>query len=247
MFTFWREGCGCEDFGGDAGEVAPAGVVSWCEGERDERGAGGDEGVVELPGEVVAETGGAKFGDGEAAGGDDQRGAGDGAGGGFDVEAESFMMNGQDAGSEAGEDAGGGALAFEESDDLLGGAVAEKLAEGFFVEGDVVRAHEGDHVRGGKAGERGSGEVGVGAEEVFGSGVQVGEVAAAAAGDEDLAAGSVGVVEQDDAAGAARGREGAHEAGGTGAEDEDVAGGGGAGHRFIVWRGGWTRERRGAS
>src|ERR1039458_6630867 len=48
------------------------------------------------------------------------------------------------------------------------------------------------------------------------------KVAAAAAGDEDLLAGTLGALEDEDAAPAASRLDGTHEAGGTGAEDEDV-------------------------
>ena len=63
---------GCDGFGGDAGEVAPEGVILWVEGEGDERGAGFDEVEVELARDVVAKGGCAHFGDGEAACGDDE-------------------------------------------------------------------------------------------------------------------------------------------------------------------------------
>ncbi len=66
--------------------VAPVGLVCGAEDEGDEGGAGFDDGVVELAGEVVAEGGCAEFGDGEAAGGDDEGLGEDGAGGGFDLE-----------------------------------------------------------------------------------------------------------------------------------------------------------------
>ena len=61
-----------DDFGGDAGEVAPVGLVLRVEDERDEAGAGGDDGDGRTAGEVVAEGGRAHLGDGEAAGGDDE-------------------------------------------------------------------------------------------------------------------------------------------------------------------------------
>ena len=130
--------------------------------------------------------------------------------------------DGEDAGGELDADVGVGALASSRVRMSLGGAVAEELAEGLLVLGDVVFFDQGEEVRRGEAGERGLGEVGVGGEEVFGAGVEVGEVAAAAAGDEDLLAGAVGVFEDEDAAAAAAGFDGAHEAGGAGAEDEDV-------------------------
>jgi hypothetical protein len=52
--------------------------------------------------------------------------------------------------------------------------------------------------------------------------VEVGEVAAASAGDEYFLAGAVGVVEDEGAAVSAASFDGGHEAGGTGSEDEDV-------------------------
>ena len=118
----------------------------------------------------------------------------------------------------------------------MGGAVAEELAEGFLVVGDAVLLDQGDEVGGRVAGERGLGEVGVGGEEVIGAGVEVGEVAAASAGDEDFFAGAVGVFEDEDAAAAAAGFDGAHEAGGAGSEDVDVEG-------CVAWGLGHERKR----
>ena len=117
-----------------------------------------------------------------------------------------------------------GTLAFEHGDDVVGGAVAEELAEGLLVVGNAVLVDEGDEVGGGVAAEGGLGEVGVVGEEVLGAGVEVGEVAAAAAGDEDFLAGFVGVVDEEDAGVAATGLDGAQEAGGSGSEDDDVEG-----------------------
>ena len=95
---------------------------------------------------------------------------------------------------------------------------------------DAVLFDEGDHVRGREAGEGGFCEVGVGGEEVFGAGVDVGEVTAPAAGDEDLAAGAVAVFEQEDAVAAASGLEGAHHSRCACAEDDDVEVVGDGGH-----------------
>ena len=115
-----------------------------------------------------------------------------------------------------------GALAQEHVEDVVGGTVAEELAEGFFVIRDAVLFNQGDEVLRGEAGERGLGEVGVGGEEVFRLGVDVGEVAATAAGDENLFAGAVGVLEDEGVATAASSFDGAHEARSAGAKDEDV-------------------------
>lgn len=58
--------------------------------------------------------------------------------------------------------------------------------------------------------------------EVFGTGVEIGEVAAASSGDEDLFASAFGVIQDSDGVASAAGLEGAHEASGPCAEDEDV-------------------------
>ncbi len=76
------------------------------------------------------------------------------AGGGFDAvglvagEADDFC-------AEEGTDVCGDALALKHGDDVVGGAVAEELAEGFFVEGDGVLLDEGDEVLRGVAAEGG--------------------------------------------------------------------------------------------
>jgi hypothetical protein len=77
-----------------------------------------------------------------------------------------------------------GCVTFREQhgDDFAGGAVAEELAQGFFVPGDTVAVDEGEEVARGVAGEGGTGEVGVGGEEAVRGGVQVGEIATPAAG-----------------------------------------------------------------
>ncbi len=54
--------------------------------------------------------------------------------------------------------------------------------------------------------------------------MQVGEVAATAAGDQDFLTDAVGVVEQQDAAAATAGVHGTEEARGAGAHDQDVIG-----------------------
>ena len=114
------------------------------------------------------------------------------------------------------------AFFFEHGDDLLRGAIAEELAESFFVVLDAMLFDEGDEVFWREASEGGFGKVRVRAEEVFGFGADVGEVAAAAAGDEDFFAGAVGVVEEEDAAASFAGFDGCHQAGGACAEDHYV-------------------------
>ena len=147
---------------------------------------------------------------------------GDWAGAGPDLETAAGLGYGEDACGELNVGVGGGALGEEHVEDVVGGAVAEELAEGFFVPGDAVFFDEGEEVLRGEAGERGFGKVRVGGEEVFRAGVEVGEVASPAAGDEDFFAGAVGVLEDEGAASAAAGFEAAHETSGSGSEDENV-------------------------
>ena len=61
-------------------------------------------------------------------------------------------------------------------------------------------------------------------EEAVRGGFQIGEVAAPATGNQDFLAGFVGVVQQQHPPAALPGRHGTHEAGGAGAEDDDIEG-----------------------
>ncbi len=94
---------------------------------------------------------------------------------------------------------GGAAFGFEHVGDVAGGVVAEELAEGFFVVGDAMFFDEGEEIRGSVAGQGGFGEVGIRGEEILRLAMDVGEVAAASAGDEDFLADAVGVFEDGDA------------------------------------------------
>ena len=195
------------------------------EDQRDEARAGLGDGMIELAGQVVAEGCGAHLGDGEAAGGDDEGLRADGALIGLDLETAScrivscaLLGDGEDVGGKLDAGVGFGALAEEHVEDVVGGSVAEELAEGFLVIGDTVLFYQGDEVLRVVASEGGLGEVGVGGEEVFRPGVDIGEVASASSGDEDLFARAVGEIEDEDTAVAAAGFDGGHEAGGTGAE-----------------------------
>ena len=218
---FFAEGgvpCRGDDFGGDAGEVGVALAVGGMEDERDESGAGWDNLQAELAGEIVAEAGCAHFGDGDAAGGDDEDGGTIFGFAGADGE-RSVVADFTDVGIDHDFYIGVAALGFEHGDDLRGGIVAEELAESFFVVGDSVFFDEGDEIGGGVTREGGFGEVRIFGEEVFWLGVEIREVAAAAAGDEDFLADFFGAFEEDDAAAAFSGFDGAQETGCAGTED----------------------------
>ena len=117
---------------------------------------------------------------------------------------------------------GAAAFGLEHVGDVGGGTVAEKLAERFFVIPDAVLFHQGDEIGRRVAGQSGFGEVGIGGEEILRLAMDVGEVAAASAGDEDFLADAVGVFEDSNAAATLGGFEGAEEAGCAAADYQDV-------------------------
>ena len=87
---------------------------------------------------------------------------------------------------------------------------------------DAVLFDEGEKIGGRVAGQRGFGEMRIGGEEILRRAIEIGEVGAAAAGNEDFAADAVVAFENGDTAAAFTAFGGAEETGGTGAEDEDV-------------------------
>jgi len=174
-----------------------------------------------LASEIVAEGSGADFGNGKAAGSDDEHGGTELGGGSVDDE---FGGTADFTDLEIQKNLNGGGAAFfvEHAEEFGGGAVAEKLAAFFFVIGDAVFFDESDEIGGGVAGEGGFGEVGIGGEKVFWRAMKIGEVGPAPAGDKDFAADAVVAFEQCDAAAAFAALGGAKQAGGAGAEDENV-------------------------
>jgi hypothetical protein len=118
-------------------------------------------------------------------------------------------------------------LGFEHVGDVLRGAVAEKLAESFLVIRNAMPFYQRNKIRRRVAGQRGFGEVFVGAEKIIGAAMDVREIAAAAAGDEDFLADAVSAFEDGDAASSFSGLGRAEEAGGASAEDQSV--------KFVGW------------
>ena len=72
------------------------------------------------------------------------------------------------------------------------------------------------------AGERRLGEVWIGRKKILRAGVQVGEIAAAAAGDQDFLADAVRAFEHQNAPPALARFHGTHQPGGAGSENDDV-------------------------
>jgi hypothetical protein len=115
------------------------------------------------------------------------------------------------------------------------------LAEGLFVVGNSVFLDQRDEIGWGVTGEGGLGEMRIFGEEVFGLGVKIREVAAAAAGDEDFFADFFGTLEEHDAAAAFAGFDGAHQTSCAAAEDDYVEVGQLNRSPFAGGIAGWTR------
>jgi len=83
-------------------------------------------------------------------------------------------------------DVGGSAFLLEHGDDVIRRAIAEQLAELFFVVWDAVLFDQFQESIGAVTSKGRFGEVGIPGDEVVRAGVKIGEIAAAAAGDENL-------------------------------------------------------------
>ena len=116
-------------------------------------------------------------------------------------------------------DLGGTAFRFEHIGDVAGCAVAEKLAQSFFVVGNGMAFDQGDEIGGCVAGQRRFGKVRVRGDEIFRAAMKIREIAAAAAGDKDFFAGTRGAFKDGNAPPALPCFDGAHQAGGTSAEN----------------------------
>src|SRR6266702_5035782 len=83
-------------------------------------------------------------------------------------------------------DTGFGALLVQHGNNVTSRPVAKELAQRFLVPADVVFFYQLQEIRRGVTRKRGLGKVRVRGKEVFRGGVQIGEVAAAPAGDQDF-------------------------------------------------------------
>ncbi len=118
--------------------------------------------------------------------------------------------------------AGGAALLFEHVSDVPCGAVAEQLAERLFMIRNMVLFDQRQKVLRREPRQGRLAEVRVSRYKVLRPAMQVGEIAAAAAGDEDLLANAIGMFEHRHAPSALAGFDGAHQPRGSGAEHDDI-------------------------
>ena len=205
----------------EAGQVAPAVRVLFIEDQGNEAGSAINDTKAKLLGEVISEAGCTHLRDRQATGGDDQRLGMKAPLRSLDEEAIR-LRNRFDLRAEEDVDASGCAFTLQHRYHLQCGPVAEELAKRLLVIADVMSIHQRDHVFRREAGERGLGEVRIFGEEVFGAGVKVGKVAAATPGDQNLFAGTVGMVDQRNTATALASFHGTHQTCGACSQDDDV-------------------------
>jgi hypothetical protein len=106
--------------------------------------------------------------------------------------------------------------------DVTACAVAEKLAQSFFVIRNSMVLHQRDEIGGCVASQRGFGKVGIRGDKVFRLAMKIGEVAAPAAGDQDFFASTRGSLKDGNAPAALPCFNGAQQASGTSAENYGI-------------------------
>jgi len=116
----------------------------------------------------------------------------------------------------------GTTLGFEQFHNILCGTVAKKLAERLLVIRNVVFFTQREEVGSLVPRQDGFREWGVWGLEMFRPAMEVGEIAAASAGDENLFADPVGSFQDRDAASAFARLDRAHEPGGSGAQNYHI-------------------------
>ena len=189
--------------------------------QRRQRRPGRNDLQSELPRKVVAKRSRADLGNRKPARGNDQdRGTKLGAIGVQNKLGGALHL--ADLAAEKNLDRSLTALGLKHVSNIMGRAVAEKLPQGLLVVGNAMLLDQRDEIGGGVTSQRGFGEVRIRRDEVFRAAVDIGEIAAAPARDQDLLANTVGVLQHRDAAAALAGLNRAHQSGGAGAKDENV-------------------------
>ncbi len=188
-----------DDVSGDARKIAVVALFVFGEEQGHKSRAWFDDFQTELTREMVAERSRADFGDRKAACCNDQDRST--KLGGVSLHDElGGLLNFFHFGVQNDLDACLAALGFEHVCDVLRGAIAEKLAKSFLVVRNTVFFDEGDEVRRCVAGESGFREVFVGADEILGVAMDICEITASTAGDEDFLADAIGALEDCNAA-----------------------------------------------
>ncbi len=179
--------------------------------------------MAKLLGQGIAEAAGPHAGDRQPPGCHDQRLRLHASLAGLDLEALAAALDRQHIA--LGADLRAGRIAFvqQHAHDLLGGDVAEQLAQLFLVIGDGMTLDHLHKIRRAVARQCGFAEMPIGRNEVARRGAGVGEIATPATGHQDLLADLVGMIDHQHLAAALAGSKGAHQSGSAGADDQHVA------------------------
>ncbi len=179
--------------------------------------------MAKLLGEAVAKTAGAHARDRQPAGCHNQRLRLHAALAGLYVKSIAATLHRQHLALGADLHTGRFAFVQQHAYDLLGRDIAEQLAQLFLVIGNGMPFDHLYEICRAVACQRGFAEVPIGRNEIAGSGAGIGEIAAPAAGHQDLLADLVGMVDHQHLAAAPAGSEGAHQSGGAGTDHQHVA------------------------
>lgn len=117
----------------------------------------------------------------------------------------------------------GATFALQHVCDVASRAVAEELAEGFFVVGNPMFLDQGDEVSGRVARQGRLGKMRVAGNKILRAAMNVGEVTAPPAGNKNFLPDPVGGFKDDDSPPAFAGFDRTHEPGSAGAEYDDIA------------------------
>src|SRR5579872_767689 len=213
---------GC-DFCRDACKIAVGFAVAIIQLERHEGRSSWLNLYSELASQIVAETGGPGFGDREASGSDHE---------GRRVELEFVAANHEIAGlfdlanCDSGLDVDAGSAAFGQQhiQNVMRRTIAEQLSQRFLVISDGMLLHQCEEIGRRITGQRRLGKMRIRGEEIFCRAMNVGEVTSAAAGDQNFFSATVRAFQESNATPTFSGFDGAHQAGGTTAENKDVEG-----------------------
>ena len=114
------------------------------------------------------------------------------------------------------------AFLFQHGDDLLRRAIAKELSQRFLMVGNAVLLHQRDEIRRRVACQCGLSKVWVGGDKIFRTAMQIGEIAASAARDQDLLSYAFSPLQYHHAASTLARFNGAHEASCAAAENDYI-------------------------
>ena len=205
----------------NSSEIAIAAAVFFGEEKWHQSGPGRNNLQPELLCQFVAERGRTHFGDREASSGNNQRRRTKFAGIRFDYKF-SCASNFPDLLPNEYLRMRRLAFRLQKIGDVLCRAVAKKLAQRFFVIGDTVVLYPGDEILGCVAGERRFCEVFIRRNKILRFAMKISEVAAAAAGNENLFADAFRMLKDGHAAPTLASFDGAHQPRGTAPEYQNI-------------------------